>query len=227
MGRLEHPNIPPVHKVELDPPCVIMKLIEGQTLSGLLAEVPQRKEALYRALDILIHVSYALEYAHEQGILHRDIKPENIMVGRFNSVYLMDWGLAFELEERKNEPMRLAGTPAYMAPEMLLHNYNHLGQHTDIYLMAAVLHEILTGQPRHQGSSLEEVLQKVNESQPYDFDESVPLELSELCNKSCTREPTQRPKSIVVFREALQTFLSHVNALSFAQAGEPPLPYDP
>lgn len=220
MGRLEHPNIPPIHRVSTSPPSVTMKLVEGKTFWDILDGTPQQGESLYKALDILIQVSHALEYAHEKGIVHRDIKPENVMVGRFNAVYLMDWGLSFELEKKRGQEMPLAGTPAYMAPEMLLDNYSYLGTCTDVYLMGALLHEILTGMPRHVATTLDEVLIQVNQSAPYEYDTDTPQELASLCNQSCSREPAMRPKSIVEFREAILLFLSHANALSFAKAAE-------
>lgn len=97
MARLQHPAVPPVHKVGYcadGRPYIVMKLIMGQTLAELLASRPHPDADRTRFLSIFEAVCGGVGYAHEQGIIHRDLKPGNIMVGAFGEVQVMDWGIA-------------------------------------------------------------------------------------------------------------------------------------
>lgn len=96
-ASLQHPAIPPVvdRGVLADgSPYFSLKLIEGQTLSTLLKQRSSTAEHLPRFLGVFEQVCQAVGYAHSQGILHRDLKPANVMVGEFNEVQVMDWGMA-------------------------------------------------------------------------------------------------------------------------------------
>ena len=117
-------------------------------------------------LEILLKVCDAVAYAHSKAILHRDLKPENIMLGEFGEVYVMDWGLAMYFDER-NEYKRfpelkpqLAGTPYYIAPEMVRGEMKSLGPASDVYLLGGILYEILTGRPPHEGKPIMDLLRK-------------------------------------------------------------------
>lgn len=112
-------------------PLLVMKRIQGVSWLKILQDpelAPVASPDLAWHIHILIQVANALRIAHRRQIVHRDIKPENIMIGEFGEVYLMDWGLALylgDVEENPYLPRRdsasgLAGTPAYMAPEMTL-----------------------------------------------------------------------------------------------------------
>ena len=99
-GQLQHPGIPPVHQIGRladGRPFFSMKLIEGRTLSDLLAERPTPHADLPRFLKIFEQIVQTLAYAHSQGVIHRDLKPSNVMVGAFGEVQVMDWGLARRL----------------------------------------------------------------------------------------------------------------------------------
>ncbi len=108
-------------------------------------------------VEILMKVCDAIRFAHDRGVIHRDIKPQNIMVGKFGEVSVMDWGIALRLPEGTQIPgmakISPSGTPAYMAPEMATGNANEIGWHTDVYLLGAVLYEIITGEPPHPAPS--------------------------------------------------------------------------
>src|SRR5689334_21645835 len=106
-------------------------------------------------LSILVQLCSAVSLAHERGVLHRDLKPENVMIGRFGEVYLVDWGIAVSLTADLQgrlplaaEQNEIAGTPCYMAPEML-GALGKLSERTDVYLLGAILHENLSGEPPH------------------------------------------------------------------------------
>ena len=111
VGRLEHPNIVPIHDVgidELGRYFFVMKYVEGETLEAIIARLAAGDPAYLGKystevrIELFLGVMHALEYAHAQGIVHRDIKPANIMVGRFGEVVLMDWGIAKPLDATRD-----------------------------------------------------------------------------------------------------------------------------
>ncbi|MBN1770244.1 MAG: SUMF1/EgtB/PvdO family nonheme iron enzyme [Deltaproteobacteria bacterium] len=102
-GRLEHPNIVPVHALGVLPDgtaAFAMKRVRGEALSTILARIKardaeaRREHGRLRLLGVFQQVCQAVHFAHANGILHRDIKPANIMVGPFGEVFVMDWGIA-------------------------------------------------------------------------------------------------------------------------------------
>ena len=154
-------------------------------------------------LEILVRVCETLELAHSHRVVHRDIKPDNVRVGRFGEVYLMDWGIALRLDDAA-EP-ELLGTPAYMAPEMACAGV--IDERTDVYLLGATLHEILTGRRRHDETNLITALASALRSAPVAYDASVPASLAALANAATARDPAARPKAARAFREEVDTFL--------------------
>src|SRR5262249_52505984 len=134
-GGLEHPNIVPVHDLTVDEsgrPRLLLKRIEGLPWSEVLhdAEALRQRFASDDPLDfnvrVLMQVCSPVNFAHRRGIVPRDLKPQNVMIGEFQEVYVLDWGLAVSLVDDGSGRLPLAadvdemaGTPAYMAPEML------------------------------------------------------------------------------------------------------------
>ena len=209
MGSLEHPNIIPVHRV-MDSDehglCMLMKKVDGKSLDEY-GDSFGDMEWIRSGIQILIQVCHALEYAHNQGIIHRDIKPENIMTGAFGEVYLLDWGTALDISSLHTAQKAILGTPAYMAPEMLTGNPGLIKPYTDVYLLGATLHEMLTGQKRHSGSNMEEILLSVRRSEPETYAEHVPEQLEQLVNRACHLVPAERVQTIKGFREELERYL--------------------
>lgn len=227
-GHLEHPNIVPIYTLGRDSqgaPIIIMKRIEGTSWLALLQERNEPAEDLERHLEILLQVSNALRFAHARGIVHRDIKPENVMIGHFGEVYLLDWGIAFSLKGGEILPGRteasgVAGTPAYMAPEMTRDDAEEVDFRTDVYLLGSTLHEVLTGRTRHEGDSLFELMYSAFRSDPYEYSESVPQELAAIANKACAAAPEERYQSVEDFRSDLQDYLDHRESLSMGHEAE-------
>lgn len=166
-GALEHPSIIPLHLLSQDSegsPLLVMKRVEGTSWKELLQNPTHPfwskdpSERLKQNLDILMQVCNAVHFAHKQGVLHRDLKPSNVMLGNFGEVYVLDWGVALQLDpDGTCTPPSLAGTLCYIAPEMLLRGAKLDGR-TDVYLLGATLYEVLTGDPPHKGGSLGDVL---------------------------------------------------------------------
>jgi serine/threonine-protein kinase len=171
-GQLDHPNIPAVHDLWLDPrgqPHFTMKLVRGQTLTQLLAtrELGDRSdEDLEHLLRIFLKVCDAVSFAHSRGVVHRDLKPDNIMVGSHGQVYVVDWGCALLLAgvgagevcvgrdpsiEALDPPGAVVGTYSYMAPEQAQAQSAEIDELTDVYLLGGILYEILTRWPPHRG----------------------------------------------------------------------------
>lgn len=226
MGALEHPNIVPVHALGRDSagkPLLVMKRVEGVMWSQVLAEpehpawerlTERSGDRLVASIEVLSGVCNALRFAHSRGFVHRDIKPDNVMLGSFGEVYLVDWGLAVRADACGQ--CSLAGTPSFMAPEMLECSLERIGPWTDVYLLGATLHMILTGKPRHGGATVAEALTSVYLSERHAFGPDVPAELARLCNGSCSREPAERPASAEAFRVGLVDWLRHRNSEQLA-----------
>lgn len=215
-GQLEHPNIVPVHAlVSTDGgPSVVMKRVTG---TDWQASIRLDETTLETHIDILVQLCRALSFAHSRDVVHRDVKPANVMIGEYGEVYLVDWGLARRLVEGKLVNKRIAGTPAYMAPEMVR---GDIDVRTDVYLLGSCLHEVLVGVPRHQGESLTDVLMAAQESKPVAYPSSVPAELAGVCNRACSRDPDRRYASADELRDALQSYLRHRAATELVHAAE-------
>ena len=181
-GALEHPNVVPVYDMGLDDdgqPLIILKRIEGVRWSDLLAdpELVRREfgveDTLEWHLRTMMQVCTAVHFAHSRGIVHRDLKPDNVMVGAYGEVYVLDWGIAVSLREDPDGrlPMasaatRLAGTPCYMAPEMLGEDPSRISERTDVYLLGAILYELVCESPPHDGPNIAAMFASVLNSQP-------------------------------------------------------------
>lgn len=165
-GRMQHPGIVPIHELdhfENGTPFVSMKLIEGQTLAQLLQSETEKDQT--KLIRIFLDVCEALAYAHQQGIIHRDLKPQNIMVGAFNEVQLMDWGLGKSLSTvspaapvsdgdtvvisncDQTHVGSVFGTLAYMAPEQARGEVSQVDRRSDVFSLGGILCCILTGAP--------------------------------------------------------------------------------
>ncbi|HJL14684.1 MAG TPA: serine/threonine-protein kinase, partial [Sandaracinaceae bacterium LLY-WYZ-13_1] len=227
-GALEHPNVVPVHALgrgEDGAPMLIMKRVVGRSWLELMEETRGAPGHLDRHLDVLLAVCNAVELAHDRGVLHRDLKPENVLVGDYGEVRVVDWGLAMGFGDAPAVPgmahargvQQVVGTPRYMAPEMATADGAALGPATDVYLLGAVLHQILTGRPRHEGTTLMAMLYAAYASEPVAYGEDVPAELAAIANRACHAEPASRYPDVASLRRALLEFRSHAGSAALAE----------
>ncbi len=229
-GGLEHPNIVPVYDVSLDAdgfPAIVLKRIEGEHWGTLLRSPERIKEHVGADdpedfnLRTLMQVCNAIHFAHSRGVVHRDLKPENVMIGEFGEVYVLDWGLAVGIDDndflpRAEKARGMAGTPAYMAPEMLgTDDSAPLTERTDVYLLGAMLYEVITGSAPHIGQDLEAVVSSVILSQPK-FPRGTPRELRKICQRAMARDPADRFSSAEELRKRLDRYLRHRGSLQLA-----------
>ncbi len=141
---LDEPHVVPIHDFgEIDGRLyVTMRLLKGDDLQELIAGGPLEPA---RAVWIIEQIASALHAAHTIGLVHRDIKPSNIVVAEDDFAYLIDFGIAqAEGDSRLTHTGTTIGTWAYMAPERFASG--SADARADIYALACVLHEALTGQ---------------------------------------------------------------------------------
>ena len=193
-GRLEHPNICPVHELgadDEDRPYFTMKMVHGYSLADMIKQAREKAGArdskrLTEILNIFLKICDGMAYAHSQGIIHRDLKPDNIMVGDFGEVYVMDWGLAKILgaeednfqnglviddqpgphDTMKTMTGSVIGTPSYMPPEQAKGLVELMDERSDIYSLGALLYELLALRAPFDGDDAWEVLSRIPKQIP-------------------------------------------------------------
>ncbi|MBS2017319.1 MAG: serine/threonine protein kinase [Deltaproteobacteria bacterium] len=228
-GSLEHPNIVPIYDLGLDDdgsPVIVLKRIEGVEWASCIADADVVRsrygaaDLLEHNLKILVQLCNAVSLAHARGVLHRDLKPENVMIGSFGEVYLVDWGIAVSLREDPerrlplaSQAKEMAGTPAYMAPEMM-GAVGTLSERTDVYLLGAILHEILVGLPPHQGT-FRQIVSSILLS-TFVFPERVPKELADIAKKAMARMPEDRYASAEELKQRIEWYLRHRGYLALS-----------
>lgn len=160
-ARLAHPCIGSVLAVDLEGPApfIAMALVEGASLAAHIVRAREEGRRLAlgsregqppdaRALaGWFARVARALEHAHERGVIHRDIKPGNLMMAKDGQPVLVDFGLARELEPggpSLTQSGETAGTPSYLAPELIAGHQARPDAQTDVYALGVALFEALT-----------------------------------------------------------------------------------
>ena len=190
---LQEPHVIPIHDWgEIDGSLYIdMRLVQGQTLLDLIAEGPLEPA---RAVAIIGQVAAALDAAHAEGLIHRDVKPQNIIVTPADFVYLVDFGIA----EAKGDPrLTTAGTQIgtlnYMAPERISGEVTTPA--VDVYSLACVLYESLTGDPPFAGDNLEQLVAAhiaLPPPRPSAANPRVPAALDDVVARGMAKHPDDR-----------------------------------
>ncbi len=230
MGRLEHPNVVPVHAVGLDGGgrlVLVMKRIDGAPWRDLMRDpqhprwqalAPRVEDRLDAHLSIFVQVANALELAHKRGVIHRDVKPENVLLGSHGEVYLADWGVALRTDDATGQD--LVGTPAYMAPEMVAGVRARIDARTDVFLLGATLHEVLTGAPPNGGPNVHATLLAAYDPEPPVYDASVPGELAAIARRAMAKDPAERFASALDFRRAIDEVRNHRGSIALTRSAK-------
>src|SRR6185369_7890899 len=167
-ASLQHPHVLTlIDSGEVDGrPYYVLPFVPGESLCQLLAR--ERRLSLDAALDITAQIVSALSHAHSRGVVHRDVKPANILLEDGNA-FLADFGVALALESsrgpRLTEAGMSVGTPEYMSPEQVRGDRVIDGR-SDVYSLAAVLFEMLAGEPIFTGASPFAIVAKVVTERP-------------------------------------------------------------
>jgi len=209
-ARLDHPHILTLidSGVANGVPYYVLPFVRGESLRDRLKR--EKQLAVDQALDITRQITSALDYAHRLGIVHRDIKPENILIHEGEAV-LADFGIAMALKaaggNRLTESGVSLGTPQYMSPEQATGD-RPLDARSDVYSIAAVLYEMLAGEPPHTGASVQAVIAKLLTERPTRLRvirDTVPEGIDAAVAKALSKLPADRYSSAGDFARALTT----------------------
>jgi len=224
-AQLQHPHILPLFDSgavgglpgpagEAEPPnrraaeylYYVMPYIQGETIRDKLNRETQF--GIEEAVKITTEVADALDYAHQHGVIHRDIKPENILLHNGRPM-VMDFGIALAVSAaaggRMTETGLSLGTPHYMSPEQATAD-KQITARSDVYSLASVLYEMLTGQPPHLGGSAQQIIMKIVTETPAPVTQMrkwVPPNVAAAVAKALEKLPADRFDSAKAFAEAL------------------------
>lgn len=210
VAALEHDNIITIYQSgEQDTIYFIaMKFVKGKDLAQELKRLRRgssKKMDVARALRIMEQVASALDYAHTQGVIHRDIKPSNILLDDNDKALLTDFGLV--LRASAETTMGTAfGTPRYIAPEQAISSNKAVPQ-SDIYSLAVIMYEILTGETPFTGDSpMEIALSHISDPPPppRSLDKSIPEQVEDELLKALNKDPEKRHRTAIQFIQAIK-----------------------
>ena len=242
-AQLQHPNIVPVYGLMASGGNVgyAMKLIDGITLKDHIRETqeqyvnhgaPDEHHTLHARLEHFLKVCDAMHYAHRKGVLHRDLKPLNIMIGPYNEVYVMDWGIAKTVEvdkstfgdktvlvgheevddEDKTKMGQVMGTPAYMSPEQAEGEHDILDHRSDLYALGLILFELVTFHRAINGKNTDEIMMKarrghIDPPPAYGKQEDAQEQLLAIVKKATQYMPADRYPTVADFSDDIRRFM--------------------
>ncbi len=238
MAQLDHPAIAPIYGMFSDDKNKLhltMKHIHGKTmkayLQGIIILYQQEgvskyaeKDSMLTRIEYLIRVCEAVDYAHCKGVIHRDLKPENIIIGNHGEIYVMDWGLACLLapEDFPNSKhlteiglhlrCELAGTPCYIAPELIRGGLT--SPQSDIFSLGMILFEIVTLTRAVPGTTINEVFKNILKRNYTPFrhrflKSKLPDDLKAIIAKATSPSLSRRYRSAKDMAGDLRKYLMH------------------
>jgi len=204
VAKIDHPNVARfLDLVVGNPTFLVMEYVRGPTLDELLAK--ERQLAPERAAALAARLAWALEAAHQAGIVHRDIKPTNVIVSpdieRGEEPKLIDFGLAKLASQTSESGLtrtgQIVGTPAYMSPEQIA--ARPVDARSDVYALGCLLYEMVAGRPPFSGADDVQVLYKQMHEKPPSVTAlapAVPRALEAVLDKAMAKAPEARYQSM-------------------------------
>lgn len=226
-SRLNHPGLVPVHDygvTESGAPYLVMQYAEGDSLAAVLEK--EGRLGIARMIDIFVQICDALSYAHANNVIHRDVKPGNIILNNqsgVEKVQIVDFGIAKVLTVNEQDPGltqtgEIVGSPFYMSPEQCVGD--QVDHRCDIYSVACVMYETLTGEPPFRGQhTMHTMFMQVNE--PVNFtlckEVKIPISLQQIIEKALQKKPEDRYQSLDQLKAELITLKETTTALSLGR----------
>lgn len=217
-----------------------MKLIQGKTLADLINETKNQLDKrgklgkhhnLSARLEHFLKVCDAMHYAHRKGVIHRDLKPLNVMVGPFNEVYVMDWGIAKIIsvndevfddltekvdstgddESGETKVGQLLGTPAYMSPEQANGQNDIIDHRSDLFSLGLILFELVLRRAyvsdEHYKVLQKAELGKLAKPVRYPRQPNIPKQLIAIIRKATQFNPDDRYSTVDAFADDIRRYM--------------------
>jgi hypothetical protein len=192
LARVRSPYVAACRGVERQDgvPALVVEYVPGRDLKE---QQRARPLGVDQALALTGQLAEGLAAVHACGLLHRDLKPDNVLVGDDGRPRLVDFGLAVPVAS--TDLAGVSGTLPYMAPEQARGEVEQIDPRSDVFGLGAVLYELLTGQPPHQGGTREELWRAACAGDvvpPRQLNRRVPRAVSDLCRRCLAKSPAQR-----------------------------------
>lgn len=222
MTTLRHPNIVQLygHGRRGALPFIVMEFLEGLTLSDVL----QRRDgklSLAETLAVVKQVAAGLSFLHHHGLVHRDVKPQNIVIGAEGRVTILDLGVVRDqANPGLTRPGAMVGTPYYMSPEQI-YGVDDIDRRTDVYALAAMTFELLTGRPPFLGNNNFEVLYGHKNVAPPDASalvKSVTKPVSQVLIRGMAKQRNERPDTVSEFVADLEAATAGIKKIDLSKA---------
>ena len=209
-AQLRHPNVVPVHEVDIleGQLFIVSDFIEGVSLADFLT---YQRLPLQKSAELCATLADALQHAHQQGVIHRDLKPANVLLDLQEQPHLTDFGLAKNAGDTITITVagQVLGTPAYMPPEQARGDGHLADARSDVYSLGVILYELLTGKRPFSGGSRMLVYQVQHDDPrpPSKISPSVPRDLETICLKAMAKEPDKRYATAAAMGDDLRRYL--------------------
>jgi eukaryotic-like serine/threonine-protein kinase len=214
-GGIGHPHIVEVIDFNHTPDggfYMVMELLDGEDLATRLARV--QRLPIEKIARLLMQAASALEAAHRHNVIHRDLKPHNIFLCRRGQrddfVKVVDFGISKVIgaDSMLTRTHAIMGTPHYMAPEQIAEGAAEVDARADIYALASIVYETLTGAPPFTAESVSSLLFKVVYQDPVPLDQirpDVPASVSAVVARAMHKQRMERFASMADFWNAFAT----------------------
>lgn len=207
IARLEHPQIVPIYDFWRSPQgaYIIMRYVQGKSLGDQLALSTVSETD---TLAIIHQISSALSFAHQHHVVHRDLKPENVLLDNNGHIYLVDFGIAKDLNQADDSESVSGGTLMYASPEQL--TGDAITIQTDIYALGLLVYEMLTGDLPHDRTTAHAIKQ-------LQFDEELPPtnplsdDILAVLRRATHATPTERFNTAIDMADALRDAIAGDN----------------
>jgi serine/threonine-protein kinase len=211
-AHLDHPHIVPIYRAGVVEgfPYFAMKFVDGKSMASI-----DRSHFLghpREAVQLMVKVCRAIEFAHSRGILHRDLKPGNIMLDKQGEPHITDFGLAKKMDEDSGQTHTglIMGTPDYMSPEQAIGAHAQVSVTSDVYSLGSILFDLITGQPPFRSATVVETLSRVTQEparNPTTINQRVSKDLQTICLKCLEKAPQKRYRSAASLADELDRYL--------------------
>ncbi|MDR3536072.1 MAG: protein kinase, partial [Acetobacteraceae bacterium] len=219
LAGLTHPNITLLYDLLQDGEqhCMIMELVRGHTLERVLSHASRL--GLRETLAVMAQTVSGLGYIHRMGVVHRDIKPANMMLTETGLLKIMDFGIArVQGAKRLTREGSIVGTLAYLAPEQIKGGEGD--SRSDLYSLACVLYEMLSGDPPFSGASEYALIQAHVQAPPDPLSKRIsglPDAIEQALDRALAKNPADRFQTVEEFGRALGTDAVQADAVEIVR----------